>query len=447
MEDHGPTEAGTPPPRRAPGHGNGGSPVRAPGREPVHEVPPTPTPPAEAQPQPAARARRRLPRWVPIAAAAAVLAGVTAWWLHARGFEDTDDAAIDGDIVAVSSRVAGSVIAVHVVDNQAVRKGDVLIELDPTDLEVAVAQAQAAVAQAEAQIASDQPSVSITQATNRSAIQQAQADADATQSQVDAAQRALDQAVASERLSAADLDRARQLLAGGSMARAEYDQRATAHEVAAAGVASARKQLQAQEARLRAARSREREVVANGPPQLEARQAFVDSRRANLEAARAQLHQAQLNLGYARIVAPASGVVGRKSVNPGERVSVGQQLLALTRTDDLWVTANFRETQVRRMRAGQPVEVHVDALGRDFRGRVQSFAGATGSRYSLLPPENASGNYVKVVQRIPVRIALEPGQAGMERLRPGMSVEPSVDLGGGGGGDDPAAGPSASASR
>jgi membrane fusion protein (multidrug efflux system) len=393
----------------------------------VREVPGTPE-----QAQPGARPPRRLPRWSYFLAGAVVLLGVVAWWLHARGYEGTDDAAVDGDIVAISARVPGTVTRVHVVDNQAVKQGDVLVELDPTDLEVAVAQAQAAVAQAEAQIASDQPGVSITQVQNRSAVQQARAEAEATRSQVDAAQRALDQAQASEHLSAADLDRARQLLAGGSMSRADFDQRSTAHEVAVAGVASAGRQLEAQEARLRASLSRLREVETNAPSQLESKQAVVASRRANLEAARAQLHQAQLNLGYARITAPATGVVGRKSVNAGERVQVGQQLLALTRTDELWVTANFRETQVRRMQAGQPVEVHVDALGRDFHGRVVSFAGATGSRYSLLPPENASGNYVKVVQRIPVRIALDPGQQGLDRLRPGMSAEPSVELGGGG---------------
>ena len=149
-------------------------------------------------------------------------------------------------------------------------------------------------------------------------------------------------------------------------------------------------------------------------------------RKANLELAQAQLKQAELNLSYARITAPASGVLGKKSVNVGERVQPGQQLVPLTQTGALWVTANFRETQIQHMRAGQKVDVHVDALNRDYTGAVESFAGATGSRYSLLPPENASGNYVKVVQRIPVRILLDSGQPDMERLRPGMSVEPKV---------------------
>jgi len=154
----------------------------------------------------------------------------------------------------------------------------------------------------------------------------------------------------------------------------------------------------------------------------------VDVRRANLALAQAQLRQAELNLGYARLTAPADGIIGRKAVNAGERVQPGQQLMALTRAGEAWVTANFRETQVRLMRPGQAVEVHVDALDLDLTGVVESFAGATGSRYSLLPPENASGNYVKVVQRFPVRIRLDPGQPGLTALRPGMSVEPAVKV-------------------
>jgi membrane fusion protein (multidrug efflux system) len=364
-----------------------------------------------------------------IAAAVLVaLAAATAWWAHAQGYEDTDDAQVSADIVAVSSRVTGTVTAVHVVDNQVVKAGDVLLELDPTDLGVAVAQARAAVAQAQAQIASDEPSVTITEVTNRSALQQAQADAESARSNVEAAQRALDEAQANEHLARTQLERARVLLAGNSIAEAEFDQRATAHEVAMATVASTQKQLQARQAMLRSAESRVRELQQNAPSQLVSRQAFVESRRANLALAGAQLHQAELNLGYARVTAPADGIIGRKSVNPGERIQPGQQLMALTATANIWVTANFRETQIRRMRVGQPVEIHVDALGRDFTGKVESFPGGTGSVYSLLPPENASGNYVKVVQRLPVRIRFDPGQPDLDRLRPGMSVEPSVSL-------------------
>jgi membrane fusion protein (multidrug efflux system) len=154
----------------------------------------------------------------------------------------------------------------------------------------------------------------------------------------------------------------------------------------------------------------------------------VDVRQAQLELAKAQLHQAELNLGYVNIVAPVNGIVGRKSMSIGDRVAPGQQIMAISRVDQLWVTANFRETQVRDMRPGQPATVRVDALDLDLRGAVESIGGATGSRYSLFPPENASGNYVKVVQRLPVRIKLDPGQPGMERLRPGMSCEPEVHV-------------------
>jgi membrane fusion protein (multidrug efflux system) len=362
------------------------------------------------------------------AAVAVVVAGAIAWWVHAQGYEDTDDAQVSADIVAVSSRVQGTVTAVHVVDNQPVKKGDVLVELDPTDLEVAVAQAKAQVAQAEAEIATDQPAVSITVAANRAAVQQAQSEVDASRANVDAAGQSLAEAEASERLARSQLERARALLEGDSIAHADYDQRVTAEEVASATVSSAQKALAARQAQLRAALSGQRAVVQNAPRQLVTRQSSVEARQANLGLAQARLHQAELDLGYARLTAPADGVIGRKSVNPGERIAVGQQLMALTSTERLWVTANFRETQLRRMRVGQPVTVHVDALGSDFAGTVESFGGATGSQYSLLPPENASGNYVKVVQRIPVRIRLDPGQPGLDRLRPGMSVEPTVSL-------------------
>ena len=166
----------------------------------------------------------------------------------------------------------------------------------------------------------------------------------------------------------------------------------------------------------------------NAPKQVATRRASVLSRQANLDLARAQLAQAELNLGYAQMRSPIAGVVAKKGVAVGDHVAPGQQLLAIVQTDELWVTANFRETQLERVRPGQRVDVHVDALGAGLSGRVESIGGATGSRLSLLPPENASGNYVKVVQRIPVRIRLDPGQPGLERLRPGMSVEPKVRI-------------------
>ena len=348
------------------------------------------------------------------------------WWLHARKFEDTDDAQVDGYISSISPRVPGTVVRVLVEDNQFVRSGDLLVELDTADLEVAVAQALAAVAQAEAAFAAEQPNVSITATSNRTSVQVAEDEVANAQADLEAAQRDLEQAEANDRFAQQQRQRATQLLASQTIPQAEFDQRATAAEVTRAAVAAARKHVEQRVARLQTAQARLAEARSNAPRQLVSREAGLSVRQANLELARAQLRQAQLNLGYAKVLAPVAGIVGKRSVNLGDRVQPGQQLMSLTQNGTLWVTANFRETQIEHMQPGQPASVHVDAVDRDYDGSVESFAGATGSRFSLLPPENASGNYVKVVQRIPVRITLKPGQPEVERLRPGMSAEPKV---------------------
>ena len=348
------------------------------------------------------------------------------WWLHARKFEDTDDAQVDGYISSISPRVPGTVVRVLVEDNQSVHPGDLLVELDTADLEVAVAQALAAVAQAEAAFAAEQPNVSITATSNRTSVQVAEDEVANAQADLEAAQRDLEQAEANDRFAQQQRQRATQLLASQTIPQAEFDQRATAAEVTRAAVAAARKHVDQRVARLQTAQARLAEARSNAPRQLISREAGLSVRQANLELARAQLRQAQLNLGYAKVLAPVAGIVGKRSVNLGDRVQPGQQLMSLTQNGTLWVTANFRETQIEHMQPGQPVSVHVDAVDRDYDGSVDSFAGATGSRFSLLPPENASGNYVKVVQRIPVRITLKPGQPEVERLRPGMSAEPKV---------------------
>ena len=373
--------------------------------------------------RPPARRSLRVPILVGVAV---VLAIGIAWWLHARHFEDTDDAQIDGDITAVSPRVPGTVTAVHVVDNQHVKQGDLLVELDPNDLEVAVAQARAAVAQAEAAYQAENPNVAITETSNRASVASAQDDVDNARAEMMAAQHDLDQAEAQNRFAQLQLERGRQLVASNTISQNDFDQRVSAADVARANVAGARQRIAQKKAKLDTAETRLRETRQNAPRQLVAREATVQSRKANLDLAQAQLKQAELNLSYAKVTAPAAGVIGKKSVNAGERVQPGQQLMALTQTGNLWVTANFRETQLDNMRIGQKANVHVDAISRDYDGAVESFAGATGSRYSLLPPENASGNYVKVVQRIPVRIRLDLNQPDLERLRPGMSVEPKV---------------------
>ncbi|MFN2549915.1 MAG: HlyD family secretion protein [Myxococcales bacterium] len=381
----------------------------------------------EKQPEPRKDPKKaRRTRMIIVAVVAiAVIAGFL-WWLDARHFEDTDDAQIDGNITAVSSRVPGTVVAVHVEDNQQVKAGDLLIELDPADLQVALAQARAAVALAQAQLEAEQPAVPITQTSNRATVQSGQDEVANAQAVLEAARKDLDQALAHDKFAQQQRQRGQMLLNSHTIPQADYDQRVSGADAAAAAVAAARQRVDQRKARLATAQTRLAEVRANAPRQLTARQAGLSVREANLQLAQAQLKQAELNVSYARVVAPVAGIAGKRSVNVGDRVQPGQELLSLTQTQDLWVTANFRETQIENMKAGQKATAHVDALSRDYDATVESFAGATGSRYSLMPPENASGNYVKVVQRIPVRLRLDKGQPEMERLRPGMSVEPKV---------------------
>ena len=372
--------------------------------------------------------------------AAVLLLGGTAYWYHGTFFEDTDDAQIDGYISSISSRVAGTVIAVHVDDNQTVSAGELLIELDPTDLRVARDQAKSALAQAEAQLRAEQSNTSVAETSSETLVATSSSDVASGQASVAEAQQAvaqanaqIKQAEANDYVAQLDKQRDEQLFQSGAIAKAEYDTKTAAADASSAnleaareGVNAAKRRVDEQAAKSHAASSRLQEAKSNAPEVLDAKRATVDLRRANVDAGRSALQQAELNIAYATTRAPVKGIVGKRSVNVGDRVSVGQALLGLTQIDKLWVTADFRETQVRRMHAGESVTVHVDALGRDFDGEVVSIAAATGSRYSVLPPENASGNYVKVVQRLPVRIRLRPGQAGFELLRPGMSAEPKV---------------------
>jgi membrane fusion protein (multidrug efflux system) len=368
-----------------------------------------------------------------------VLAGA-GYWYHGTFFEDTDDAQIDGYISSISSRVAGTVLAVNVEDNQPVTPNQLLVALDPIDLRVARDQARAALAQAQAQLRAEQSGASVSETTNETLVATSSSDVVSSQAGVAEARQAalqaasqIKQAEADAQLAEQERARAGQLLQSGSIARAEYDSRVAAADAASAkleaarqGVEAAHRRVDELNAKARAASSRLREAEQNAPDVLEGKRATVELRKASVDAAQAAFEQSELNLGYARITAPVRGIVGKRSVNVGDRVIAGQTLLGITQIDKLWVTANFRETQVRKMQVGQHATVHVDAVGRDFEAEVESFAAATGSRYSVLPPENASGNYVKVVQRLPVRLRLLRGQAGLELLRPGMSVEPQV---------------------
>jgi membrane fusion protein, multidrug efflux system len=313
------------------------------------QAPPRGAPPGEGD----AAARKQRWRAVPWIALTAAGVAVIAFFgmRYLATFEDTDDAQVDGDASTIASRVAGTVVAVHVEDNDRVKLGDVLVELDPTDYQVALRQAEASLQQARFQRVAE--------------------------------------AGASARIARIDLGRARRLVESGSIAREDLDTR----------------QASADE-----------------------RVAELEASRAAVDVAQAEVDQARLNLGYTQIRAPVAGIVAQKQVNVGDRVQVAQELLAIVQVDNLWITANYKESQVRRMHPGQHADVHVDALGQTFRGVVEDLPAATGARFSLLPPENATGNYVKVVQRLPVRIRLEPGQPNLDRLRPGMSVEPKVWL-------------------
>ncbi|MBV9947234.1 MAG: HlyD family secretion protein [Myxococcales bacterium] len=371
-----------------------------------------------------------------------VVVGAVLYWLHARQFEETDDAQVDGNISSVSPRISGNVSGVLAVENQPVKEGDVLATIDPVDLRIAVEQARAQVAQAQAQLEAEDPSVPIIQTTNQTAIASAGSDMAAAQAGLSAARKEVDQltaqlaqAEANDRQAQLEKVRSERLVAQGAVSEAEYDQRVNAAAASAANVLALRGSLDAardrvsqQQAQMIAIASRFREVQSNAPRQVATRQATVFVRQAALDLAKAQLEQAERNLGYATIQAPIGGIIAKKSLSVGDHVAPGQQVIAIAQTDALWVTANFRETQLERMHPGQPVTVHVDALDLDLHGSVESVGGATGSRLSVLPPENASGNYVKVVQRIPVRIRLDPGQAGLDRLRIGMSTEPKVTV-------------------
>ncbi|HEY6845502.1 MAG TPA: HlyD family secretion protein [Terracidiphilus sp.] len=371
----------------------------------------------------------------------AAIGGVL-YWLHARHYEDTDDAEIDGNLSPIGTRVDGTVVKVYVQNNQMVKVGDPLVDLDPRDIQVKLDQARAQLAQAQGQLAGERPNVPITEVENSTEILSAAADVASDEAAVAAAERDKDQAeaqvVQQEAANAraqSDLGRYTILAAKEEISKSDFDQydsnakqqAANLQAVQAALLAAART-VDQRKAQLEHAKSQLDQNEKNAAPQLSIRHASVDQQIANLKTAEAQLEQAQLNLSYARIVAPVAGIVMKRFAQLGSRVATGQQLLTISEIGDLWVTANFKETQLLHMRSGQHATIHVDSLDRDFTGSVDTIGGATGSIASTLPAENATGNYVKVVQRIPVRIKLDPNQDGLDMLRPGMSVEPNVQV-------------------
>jgi membrane fusion protein (multidrug efflux system) len=357
-------------------------------------------------------------------------------------YEDTDDAQIDGDIYAVTSRIAGTVKAVYVQDNQQVKAGQLLVELDPRDYDVSVEQAKAAVNQSQTEVESARPNVPITSVTTETAVSSEEADITGVEAQIAGAERDYESSVAQIRQAEADnakaqadLVRYKQLIAKDEISQQQYDQVEAAAKAAAATVdarkataEAAARNVDAARARLQQAQTRIAEARRNRPQQIALQNAIVRSRQATTAREKTVLDQALLNLSYTKILAPIDGIIGKKNAEPGQEVSPGQQLMADVPITNLWVTANFKETQLKKMRPGQRVTIHVDAYGRDYQGYVESLAGASGARFSLLPPENATGNYVKVVQRLPIRIGIKEGEDKDHLLRPGMSVEPKVWL-------------------
>jgi membrane fusion protein (multidrug efflux system) len=401
----------------------------------------------EDQPKPPFRQRaagwaRAHPLGVVLLIAGFIVVAIAAYFLlnYLQSYVNTDDAEIDGHLHQLSSRISGTVVGVYVENNRSVVERQTLVDLDPRDYETALSQAEANLGQALAALQAQAPNVPITQTTEATGVSTAQAEVANAEAAMQAARQShaasladLRQAEANADNAAAEERRYRDLAEKQEVSREQYDQRATAARAQQALVASRRaaadaaeKMAEQREAALAEARARYREAQANEPRQVAVQHATVENRKASVEAARAQVAQARLNLGYCKILAPVAGIVGDKTVEVGQQVAPGQELLAITGTDDIWVTANFKETQIVNMHPGQRVTVHVDAIEQDFEGYVKDMPGATGAQYSLLPPENATGNYVKVVQRLPVRIRFKGTPKGFERLRPGMSVEPKV---------------------
>jgi membrane fusion protein, multidrug efflux system len=369
-----------------------------------------------------------------------LLVGGVFLWRYFNSYESTDDAQADVHLYPVSARISGYVVRVNVEDNQWVQKGTVLVEIDAKDYEVAVAQAQANLSNAEATAQSLNVTVPITTINTTSQlkftasdIENAQAGIIAAQRQLTASHAQLDEAEANNVRAQDDLRRYKLLVDKREVAEQIYDQALASAKSSTASVAAARANESAAEQFVQQAQSRLAQAQANhqsaetGPQQVSSTRSRVRAAIADVEQKRALLEQAQLNLQYTKIVAPVSGAVN-KTVVVGLNIQPGQQLLTVVPLDEVWVTANFKETQLRRMRVGQRAEIHVDSSGKTLKGHVDSIAGATGPLFSLLPPENATGNYVKIVQRIPVKIVLDQGENRDHQLRPGMNVVPDVYL-------------------
>ena len=380
-------------------------------------------------------------KWGFILAGLVILVAVFFLWRYLGSYEATDDAQIDGHVNAVSARVSGHVIKLNVQDNQYVEKGTVLVEIDPTDYEVAVAQARAEYADAQAQASAAGINVPITDVSTSSqvsgaegGVSGAQAGIAAARQQFEAAKSQIAEAEANNTKAQNDLLRYKQLIDKEEISQQQYDQAVDSAQAAAATLQAARANADAYAAQIKQAESKLEQANAdlrtagNRPHMMRVIEARAQSAQAIADQKKAQLDQAELNLQYTKVIAPVSGAVSNRTVEVGQNLQPGQVMMMIIPLDEanIWVTANFKETQLKKIKPGQPVDIEVDATGKTYKGRVDSVAGASGERFSLLPPENATGNYVKVVQRIPVKIVFDAGEIKNHELRPGMSVVPKV---------------------
>src|SRR5216683_1237908 len=384
----------------------------------------------------------------------ALLAVVIGLIVYYHNRETTDDAQVDGHITPIASKIYGRVAEVLVTDNEQVKAGQVLVRIDPRDYQASLDQAKAQLALAESDAASagvDIPRTreNVASGTSNADAQLAGSVADLERAQVTYeqartsdlafAQANIEKSRANAELAQADLARYKPLLDKGEISKQQYDAaKANADATASAlkadqeKLAQARRNVDVTKAQLDAAKARVEQARAGVAAahadikQVNMKTADAQAKVAKVEQARAAVEAAELNLSYTEITAPVDGVATHKQVEPGQIVQAGQGLLVVVPLQNVWVTANFKETQLKNMKAGQRAEVKVDTYGKTFSGRVDSIAGATGSVLSLLPPENATGNYVKVVQRIPVKIVLDPISSEKAVLRPGMNVDATV---------------------
>ena len=391
----------------------------------------------EADHHPAPRSRRR---FIIIGIVAILVVGALLFWWHSTYYEDTDDAQVDGHLVQISARVNGHVKNVYVNQNQYVDAGAPLLQIDPADYDTAVQQAQANHEAALANYEASRVNVPVININTGSNLRTANADVQSAtagvaqaEKQLDAAKARVAGAQANYTKAKLDLERYTPLVQKDIISKQQYDAAVAAAQSDEAAVEEAQANLTAAQDAVRIAHDRVTQAQSSlnyaqtGPQQVAIQKAKADQAAGQVDQARAALAEAKLNRSYCEIHAPVAGVITTKSVEVGQNVGIGQALMTLVDLNDVWITANFKETQLRHMKVGESVTIHVDAYGRDYDGRISQIGGATGSMLSLFPPENATGNYVKVVQRIPVRIDLtNPDEDKDHLLRPGMSVEPRV---------------------